>query len=127
MEINKNQNISIEEARKQVAELIFKVLTENLCVREAIKLFPAEVYDPSVISAWHALVHFEADEDYKKRDPEYAEEQENFLEMIAFAMQKGEPLPQNILEIYSEYHDEALIPRKTGVLSWLKSLLRFTI
>lgn len=127
MKIDKKQNISIEDARKQVAELIFKVLTENLCVREAIKLFPAEVYDPSVISAWHSLVHYEADEDLKKQDYEYAEEQENFLEMIAFTMQKGEPLPQNILEIYSEYHDEALIPRKTGIISWLKSLLKFTI
>jgi hypothetical protein len=127
MKTKKNQNISTEEARKQVAELIFKVLTESLCVREAIKLFPAEIYDPSIISAWHALVHYEADKDFKKNDPEYAEEQENFLEMIAFTLQKGNPLPQNILESYQKYYDEALIPRKKGIISWLKSLLKFTI
>jgi len=126
MEIKKQENISLEEARKQVAELIFKVLTETLCVREAIKLFPAEVYDSSVICAWHALVHYDADEDIKKHNKEYAEEQENYLEMIAFTLQKGNALPQNMLDDYEKYYDEALIPRKKGIVSWFKSLLKFT-
>ncbi|MDD3013428.1 MAG: hypothetical protein PHC34_06965 [Candidatus Gastranaerophilales bacterium] len=127
MGIKKQENISLEEARKQVAELIFKVLTKTLCVREAIKLFPAEIYDPSVVCAWHALVHFDADEDLKKHDMEYAEEQNNYLEMMAFTLQNGNALPQNMLDDYEKYHDEALIPRKKGIISWFKSLLKFTI
>jgi len=127
MKAKKQENISVEESRKQVAELMFKVLTEMLCVREAIKLFPAEVYDPSVICAWHALVHYDADEDLKKHDTDYAEEQTNYLEMMAFTLKDGNALPQNMLDDYEKYYDEALIPRKTGIVSWFKSLLKFTI
>jgi len=123
----KQKNISVEESRKQVAALMFRVLMEGLCVREAIKHFPAEVYDPSIICAWHALVHYEADEDIKKNDQEYAEVQENYLKMIAFTLYEGNALPQNFLENYKEYHEEALIPRKKGIISWFKSLLKFTI
>lgn len=127
MKAKKEENIPVEESRKEVAELIFKVLTDSLCVREAIKLFPAEVYDPSLICAWHALVHYEADEDLKKHDIEYAEEQESYLEMIAFTLQSGNALPKNTLGGYEKYYDEALIPRKKGIVSWFKSLLKFTI
>lgn len=127
LQTKKQESISPEGARKQVAELIFKVLTDSLCVREAIKLFPAEIYDPSVVCAWHALVHYEADKDLKKHNAEYAEEQENYLEMIAFTLQSGNALPQNMLDDYEKYYDEALIPRKEGIVSWFKSLLKFTI
>lgn len=127
MKAEKQENISIEDARKQVAELVFKVLTESLCVREAIKLFPAEVYDHSLIGTWHALVHYEADEDLRRQDIEYSEEQDSYLEMIAFTLQDGKALPQNVLSEYEKYYDEALIPRKKGIKSWLKSLMKFTI
>ena len=47
--------------RKFVGRLIFEVLTERKKVREAIKLFP-ETKDLSIECAYHALVHFEADD-----------------------------------------------------------------
>lgn len=123
----KKEKISPEEARKQVSDLIFKVLTESLCVREAIKQFPFDVMDLSVQCAWHALVHYEADEDYRKNDREYTQEQDNYLEMIAFILRDGYPLPQNLINDYNKYYETALIPRSKSFLSWLKSLFRFTI
>ena len=48
--------------RKYVARLVYAVLTERKTAREAILLFP-ETKDKSIECAYHALVHFEADED----------------------------------------------------------------
>ena len=47
--------------RQLAGRLIISVLTEQLNVREAIKQFP-ETTDKSIECAYHALVHFEADE-----------------------------------------------------------------
>ena len=124
---NKKEKISLSEARKTVSALIFKVLTEHLCVREAIKLFPPNIDDISIQCAWHALVHYESDEDLRKNDYEYTEEQNNYLEMIGFILQKGDPLPQNMIDEYEEYYDMALIPRSNDFWGWLKRLIRFTI
>ena len=116
-----------EEQRKQVSDIIFKVLTEKLCVREATKLFPKESEDPSVKAVWHALIHFEADEDLRKTDIEYASEQNDYLELAGFILKDGNPLPLNIIKSYNNYYDEAMLPRNDGFLSTLKSLFRFTI
>lgn len=116
-----------EEERKQVSEIIFKVLSERLCVREAIKLFPKESSDPSVKAVWHALVHFEADESLRRTDIEYAREQDDYLELAGLIMKDGNPLPLNIINSYNKYYEEAMLPRNTGFLSTLKSLFRFTI
>jgi len=117
--------ISVEDARKIVADLIIKVLTEQLCVRDALKSFPEDIGDPSIHSAWHALLHLEADEDLRKHDRLYADEQNEYLEMIAFTLKEGNPLPQNIINSYNEYYERALLPRPTGFINTLKSLMRF--
>ena len=57
-----------KEARMLVSELIRKVLIGELTVRDAIVNFPANTNDKSIDAAFHALVHYEADEDYRKRD-----------------------------------------------------------
>ena len=114
--------------RKQVSTLIFKVLTQQICVREALERFPKDVNDESINCVWHALIHFEADEDIRKNDLEYAMEQDSYLEMIAFIFQEGKELPENIIESYSEFYTGAETP-KTYNTFWkkIKNLFKFTI
>ncbi len=111
--------------RKEVSRLLFHALTKKICVREALLKFPAESKDPSIQSAWHALCHLEADEDIRKNDKDYADEQDDYLELIAFTLQNGEELPQNIIDSYKGYHNEALIPHAKGIQGIISKLTRF--
>lgn len=111
--------------RKEVADLIFKVLTNQILVREALLKFPEDVLDPSIQASWHALCHLESDEDIRRRDFEYANEQNDFIEMIAFTLQKGEELPKNIINAYVKYHEEALIPHSKSFKGIVQKLTRF--
>lgn len=117
--------LSVEEARQIVSGLIFEVLRRETCVREAIKRFPVDQFDPSIQTAFHSLVYFAADEEMRLRDPVYAAEQDNYIEMIAFTLQKGQALPLNIIQSYKTHHDMALIPRSKTLKAILKSLMRF--
>lgn len=119
---SKNQDA---EARKVVADLIVKVLVGELCVREAIQKFPPDVDDLSVQCAWHALVHYEADEDFRRRDFDYRKQQDDYLEMLSSIMKEGTPLPRNIIDEYSSYYGMAMIPRSKGLKGLLKGLLRY--
>ncbi len=110
--------------RKYVADLILKVLTHRILVREALLKFPCDAKDPSIQASWHALCHLEADEEIRKRDFEYASEQNDFLEMIAFTLQNGEELPENIKKAYDNYHKEALIPHSKGFKGFIEKLTR---
>ena len=78
--------------RKYVARLIYAVLTERKNVREAISLFP-DGDDKSIECAYHALVHYAADEDLRYQDFEYREEQDDYLEFIAQTLAQGKSLP----------------------------------
>ncbi len=111
--------------RKFVADLILKVLTHQLLVREALLKFPCDTKDISLQAAWHALCHLEADEDLRRRDFDYAQEQDDFLELIAFTLQKGDELPENITKAYENYHSEALIPHSKGLKGLIQKLTRF--
>lgn len=111
--------------RKDVAKLIFNVLTERLCVREAIKLFPKKVTDRSIKAAYHALVHREADEDYRKTDLLYKEEQDNYLELIADTLNEGKDLPKNIIKNYNKYYKDLIIYHSDGVKAFVKKLCNF--
>lgn len=115
------------QARKSVSELIFKVLSRNMSVKDALKQFPSDSDDPSVHCMWHALIHYEADEDYRAQDRDYAEEQDDYLEMIGYILREGEPIPQNIIMEYQNKYDIALVPRSKGIINWCKNLLRSTI
>lgn len=119
------ETIDYSLCRKEVAELIFKVLTNQILVREALLKFPEDVLDPSIQASWHALCHLESDEDIRRRDFEYANEQNDFIEMIAFTLQKGEELPRNIINAYLKYHEEALIPHSKKLKGVINKLTRF--
>lgn len=113
------------EDRKKVSELISRVLANSLCVREAILKFPKDVDDSTIRTAYHALVHFEADEDMRKSDLAYKEEQDDYLEFVAKVLQKGEALPKNVVKNYEKYYKNIQTPRSNSMKGLMKSLCKF--
>lgn len=113
------------EERKSVSRLIYMVLTETLTVREAILKFPKDVNDSTVKAAYHALVHMESDEDYRRANLEYKDEQDDYLEFIAQILQNGGALPKNIIESYNKYYKDANTPHSESMKGLIKSLCKF--
>ena len=111
------------ENRKLVGRLIISVLTEQRNVREAIKLFP-EGKDSSIECAYHALVHYAADEDMRYKDIEYREAQDEYLEMIAQTLSQGKSLPKNIIDEYKPYYNGTAGVWKSDLKSKIKEFVR---
>lgn len=110
--------------RKFVGRLIYSVLSERRCVREALKLFP-DTMDKNIECAYHALVHFEADEDMRYQDIEYKEAQNDYLEEIAQTLSAGYELPKNIIADYEDYYKGTATLWKGGLQGFLKEFRRF--
>ena len=110
--------------RKFVGRLVYSVLTSRRSVREAIALFPDSM-DKNIECAYHALVHYEADEDMRYKDIEYREEQDDYLEFIAQNLVEGKELPRNIIADYEEYYKGVAKPWATGFKGFLKEFFRF--
>jgi hypothetical protein len=108
-----------------VAGLIRQVLISRMCVREAILQFPPDTEDKSIQAAYHALVHYEADEDLRRRDEVYREEQDDYLEFIAQILERNEELPENIIKNYEKYYSCTNIPHEHNTRGFLKSFFRF--
>lgn len=108
-----------------VAGLIRQVLISRICVREAILNFPRDTNDKSIHAAYHALVHFEADEDLRIRDELYREEQNDYLEFISQILERGEELPENIINNYEKYYACANIRHEENAKGFLRGFLRF--
>lgn len=114
-----------KENRAFVAVLIRKVLIGALTVGEAVRNFPFDTGDKSLEAAYHALVHYEADEDLRRSDLMYREEQDEYMEMIAYTLDKGDSLPDNIIRNYEKYYSESSIPHKHDRKGAIRSFLRF--
>ena len=110
--------------RKFVGRLIYSVLTERRCVREALKLFPDSM-DKNLECAYHALVHYEADEDLRYKDFEYKEEQNSYLEFIAETLSAGKELPRNIIADYEDYYKGTPSLWENSWHGFLKEFRRF--
>ena len=110
--------------RKFVASLIRNVLIGEMCVREAILKFPRDTEDKSIHAAYHALVHYEADEDLRNRDSLYKEEQNDYLEFLSHILEKEEDLPANIIKNYEKYYACANILHEDNTKGFLKSFFR---
>ena len=93
-------------------------------MREAISLFP-ETKDKNIECAYHALVHYEADEDLRYKDFEYREEQDDYLEFIAQTLVEGKDLPKNIIADYEEFYHGTARPWTSGLKGFVKEFLRF--
>ncbi len=124
--MSEHKSVDYSEIRKKVSRLFFGVLTKKLPVREALVRFPKDCEDKTLIASWHALCHLEADEDIRKRNLMYKQEQDEYIEFIAYTLQKGDALPSNIIKSYLPYHNESLIPNTNtfkGIISQLKKFL----
>lgn len=110
--------------KKMVGRLIFSVLTERCNVREAIKLFP-DTKDRNIECAYHALVHYAADEEMRYLDIEYREAQDDYLEFIAQTLSEGKNLPKNIIDEYKPYYHGTARLWQNGLSGFLKEFKRF--
>lgn len=107
--------------RVYVANLLRLVRVGQLSVREAMLNYPKDTKDESLIAAYHALIHYEADEDIRAQDLLYREEQDNYLEFIYTILERGQDLPQNIIDNYKKYYSSAPILHNKGFKGFWKS------
>lgn len=114
-----------KECRIIVSELIRKVLVGELSVRDAVVMFPAGTNDKSIEAAFHALIHYEADEDLRRRDILYKEEQDDYLTLIFQTLEQGKELPKNIIKNYEKYYKVADIPMPNDFRSNIIRFWRF--
>lgn len=115
----------MNQNRLYTAELIRKVLISQMCVREAILQMPRDTEDQSIHAAYHALVHYEADEDLRKSDEIYKDEQDDYLEFLASVLEKGDDLPENIIKNYEKYYSCGNILHENNAKGFLRSFFRF--
>ena len=107
--------------RQYVGRLLRMVRIGQLSVREALLNYPKDIEDDSLIAAYHALIHYEADEDIRLRDRLYREEQDDYIEFLSYTLENGEDLPQNIIDNYNNFYDYAPILHKKGIGGFFKS------
>lgn len=112
------------EERQRVSGLIKSVLIGEIVVREAINSFPMGTEDESLKAAYHALVHYEADEELRKNDDLYRDEQDDYLMMLSDTLAKGQDLPINIINSYKEYYKNANIKNEDNFKGKLKSFFK---
>ena len=112
--------------RQKVSELIISALTEQISVSQALLNFPKDTFDKSIECAWHALIHYEADEDIRAKDIEFKEEQDNFLYFLSTLLKEGKDLPANILGDYKKFHKGTLIlPNEKSFWAKILKFFRF--
>lgn len=108
-----------------VSRLIMLVLTGQMTVRQALLNFPKDTNDKSIISAYHALIHFEADEELRAKDVLYKEEQDEYLEFLADTLSKNRTLPQNIIKSYKNYYSNVALPKDKNTKKILAKICKF--
>lgn len=104
-----SEKLKIYQNRLLVSDLIYEVLKGKISVSQALNSFPKEKNDINIKCAFDALMHREADEDYRKKVQGYADVQDEFLADLADILKENEKLPQNIIEQYQKYHSENLM------------------
>jgi hypothetical protein len=111
--------------RRVVANILRNVRMGIYTVRQAVILYPKDITDESLIAAYHALIHYEADEDIRAKDELYKQEQDDYIEFLSYTLEKGEDLPQNIIENYKQYYDFVPILHQNNPKGFFKSFLKF--
>ena len=107
--------------RYEAAKLLRAVRIGELSVQQAMMRYPKDTEDESLIAAYHALIHYEADEDLRNRDLLYKEEQDDYIEFLSYTLEKGEDLPQNVIINYKRYYESAPILHKDNLQGFFKS------
>ena len=111
--------------REYVARLIISVITERISVRDAILHYPKDTTDINLKAAYHALIHYEADEDQRAKDFAFKEEQDEYLNMIAELLYNGKDLPKNIIKSYESYYPEVELPKSKNIVNFIKTVCKF--
>ena len=96
--------VKITEDRKKAASLIRDCIYSGYLVREALKRWPTQNDDPTLLCARHALIHYAADDTKFINNKEYRKEQIEWLEQLIDILSDGEAIPKNIIESYEEYY-----------------------
>lgn len=117
--------MDISEEKKLVSSLILAVLSGRIRVLDALKKFPKDRENDTIKCCWHALIHYEADEDIRARDADYKREQDDYLIMLSEMLERGEDLPQNIVDAYEKCHGDTVMPYGTSFKDRIKSLFKF--
>ena len=120
-----NMSQDIIKIRQDVAKLLVDVILGKIKVLDALKKFPKDSNDDSVNTCFHILVHFESDEDLRKRDKLYKETQDEFLVETAEILLSGNSLPLNIINEYKQFYQNDLIYKKMTKENILKRLGKF--
>ena len=107
--------------REYVAKLLRMVRLGELSVKQAMLKYPKDTKDASLIAAYHALIHYEADEDIRAKDELYKEEQDDYLEFIAYTLSTGEDLPKNIIDNYKNFYENVPILHEQNIKGFFKS------
>ena len=110
--------------RKKVAKILRDVLVGKLPVRNALLLYPKDTEDESLIACYHALIHFEADEDLRRRDLMYKQEQDDYIEFLVNTLEQGSDIPINIINNYKKYYETAPILHENNKSGFIKSFFR---
>lgn len=111
--------------REFVARLIVSVLTNRITVREALLNYPKDTSDKNLLAAYHALIHYEADEDQRTKDIDFKDEQDEYLNMIAEILASGGDLPKNIIKSYEKYYPEIELPKSKNIINLIKTICKF--
>ena len=120
-----NKKKLILSAREAVGKLFYSMIEGVVPSRKVIDYFPRNVEDRSIKIAWHALLHYDSDEEMRINDALYAQEQIKYIEFLANILSKGEELPQNILDEYEELYKDTVLPKRYNWWGTLRSLFRF--
>ena len=115
----------MKKNREKVAEILRAVCIGRMHVKDALLEFPDVTDDKSIMASYHALVHYEADEDLRNRDVLYKEEQDDYIEFLYHILERGDDLPANIIKSYEQYYESANIPRSNDAKGFWRRFFRF--
>lgn len=116
-------SVNIED-RVFVSKLLRGVRIGTCDIRAALLQYPKDTADDSLIAVYHALIHYEADEDLRRRDELYKQEQDDYIEFLSQVLEKGEDLPQNIIDNYKKYYETAPILHNKDTRGFLRSFFK---
>jgi len=89
---------NLVEVRKSAANILKKMLDRKLIPKEAKDKWPSYKKDKILDIAFHALDHFEADEDIRLKDKKYAKWQTEQIQKIILCLETGEPIEKDIAD-----------------------------
>lgn len=123
--MSKDESIKYKLLRESVANLFYGVLSGQISVRQALANFPKDCDDTTLVVAWQALCHYEADEDIRAKNIRFREEQDEYIRFIADTLKDGEALPQNIISEYIPYHPKSQLGFTNSFKGVFKKLFNF--